>query len=161
MIYSDGDSKVSKSHNVLKNVGLDTKIHWRKHIRNIVLLRSVGLSARSPRHGLGLIKKVRNKMGEKTVYFLKSKTKSEKRLKPLFFVKLCFFQVTLQFIKDYDVMLLSLSAIQTENVRFMSKHFLMRSSQQSINFHLVPSQYQSVFYHADSPPGWQSSNRLS
>lgn len=37
----------------------------------------------------------------------------------------------------------------------------MRSSQQSINFYLVPSQFQSVFYHADSPPGWQSSNHLS
>lgn len=58
-------------------------------------------------------------------------------------------------------MLLSLSAIQAKNVRFMSECFLMRSSQQSINFHLVPSQFQSVFYHADSPPGWQSSNRLS
>lgn len=91
------------------------------------------------------------------------KNQSEKKKTKTFIVcKVGFFRHDPpQFSKVYDVTLLSLSAIQAEIARFMSKCFLMRSSQQSINFHLVRSQFQSVFYHADSPPGWQSSNRLS
>lgn len=92
----------------------------------------------------------------------KPKKRVRKKTKTFIVCKVIFFRCDpLQFCKVYDVMLLSLSAIRTENARFMSKCFLMRSSQQSMNFHLVPSQFQSVFCHADSPPVWQSSNRLS